>query len=47
MQVTFENSDFSDCDSCKPSDQPISKNFNEVQSSINQWNTLSSRAGVS
>ena len=47
MQVTLENYDLSDCDRCKPSDQPISENFNEAQSSINQWNTLLSRAGVS
>ena len=36
MQVILKNFDLSDCDSCKPSDQPISKNFNEAQSSINQ-----------
>ena len=47
MQATLENSDLSDCDSCKPNDQPICENFNEAQSSINQWDTLSSRAGVS
>ena len=32
MQVTFANSDLSDCDSCKPRDQPIFENFNEAQS---------------
>ena len=47
MQVTLENSDLWDCDTYEPSDQPISKNFNEAQSSINQWDTFSSRAGVS
>ena len=35
IQVTLENSDLSDCDSDEPSDQPISENFNEAQSSIN------------
>ena len=35
------------CDSEEPSDQPISENFNDAQSSINRWDTLSSRAGVS
>ena len=47
MKVTFENSDLLDCDSCKPSNQLISENFNEAQSSINQWDTLSSIAGIS
>ena len=51
MQATLENSDLSDCDSDESSDessdQPIYKNFNEAQSSINRWDTLSSRAGVS
>ena len=47
MQVTLKNSDLSDCDSYEPSDQAISENFNEAQSSINQRDTLSSRAGVS
>ena len=47
MQVTLENSDLSDCDSRKRSDQPLSENFNEAQSSINRWDTFSSRAGVS
>ena len=47
MLVTLENSDLSDCDSYKPSYQPISENFNEAQFLINQWDTLSSRAGVS
>ena len=47
MQVTLKNSDLSDCDSCKPSDQPVSENFNEAQSSINRWDTLSSGPGVS
>ena len=47
MQVILENSDLSDCDSCKPSDQPISENFNEAQSLINQWDALSSKADVS
>ena len=41
MQVILENSDLSDCDSCKPSDLPISENFNGAQSSINQWDALS------
>ena len=36
-----------DCDSYKHSDQPISENFNEAQSSINRWNTCSNKAGVS
>ena len=35
MQASLENSDLSDCDSDEPSDQPIYKNFNEAQSSIN------------
>ena len=35
MQATLENSDLSDCGNYEPSDQPISKNFNEAQSSIN------------
>ena len=47
IQATLENSDLSDCDSDEPSNQPISENFNETQSSINRWETLSSRAGVS
>ena len=47
MQATLKNSDLLDCGSCKPNDQPISENFNEAQSSINQWDTLSSRSGVS
>ena len=47
IQVTLENSDLSDCDSDEHSDQPISENFNETQSSINRWNTLSIRTGVS
>ena len=47
IQVTLENSNMSDCDSDEPSDQPISENFNETQSSINRWDTLSSRTGVS
>ena len=47
MQAIFENYDLSDCESDEPSDQPISKNFNEAQSSINRWDTLSSRTGVS
>ena len=47
IQVTLENSDMSDCDSDEPSDQPISENFNETQSSINRLDTLSSRTGVS
>ena len=46
MQVIFKNSDLSDCDSCKPSDQPISENFNEAQSSNNQWDALSCKADV-
>ena len=37
----------SDCDSDELSDQPISENFNEAQSSINRWDILSSRTGVS
>ena len=37
MQVTLKNSDLLYCDSCKPNNQPISENFNEAQSSINQW----------
>ena len=47
IQATLENSDLSDCDSDEPSNQPISENFNEAQSAINRWDTLSSRAGVS
>ena len=47
MQVTLENSDLSDCDSDEPNDQPIYENFNEAESSINRWDTISSRAGVS
>ena len=47
IQVTLENSYLSDCDSNEPSDQPISENFNEAQSSINRWDTLSSRTGIS
>ena len=47
MQATLENSDWSDSDSNEPSDQLISKNFNEAQPSNNRWNTLSSGAGVS
>ena len=47
IQATLKNSDLSDCDSDEPSNQPISENFNETQSSINRWETLSSRAGVS
>ena len=47
MQVTLENSDLSDCHSNESSDQPISENFNKAQSSINRWDTLSSRTGVS
>ena len=35
IQVTLENSDLSDCDSEEPSNQPISENFNDAQSSIN------------
>ena len=35
MQAILENFDLSDCDSCKPSDQPISETFNKAQSSIN------------
>ena len=46
IQVTLENSDLSDCDSEELSNQPIFENFNEAQSSINRWDTLSSRAGV-
>ena len=37
----------SDCDSDEPSDQPIYENSDEAQSSINRWDILSSRAGVS
>ena len=47
IRATLENSDFSNCNSDEPSDQTISENFIEAQSSINQWDTLSSRAGVS
>ena len=47
MQVTLENPDLSDCDRYEPSDQPIFENFNKAQSSINRWDTLSSRASVS
>ena len=47
IQVTLENSNLSDCDSDQPSDQPISENFNEAQTSINRWDTLSNRTGVS
>ena len=47
MQATLENSDLSNCDSDEPNDQPIHENFDEAQSSINRWDTLSSRAGVS
>ena len=46
MQGILENSDLSDCDSNEPGDQLILKNFNEAQSSINRWNTLSSGAGL-
>ena len=46
MQVTLENSDLWDCDSDEQNDQPIYENFNETQSSINRWDTISSRAGV-
>ena len=42
MQATFKNPNLSDCDS----DQPMSENINEAQSSINRWDTLSSRPGV-
>ena len=35
IQVTLENSDLSDCDRDELIDQPISENFNVVQSSIN------------
>ena len=37
----------SDCDSDEHNDQPIYENLNEAQSSINRWDALSSRAGVS
>ena len=47
MQVTLENSDLPDCGSDEPSNQPISENVNEAQSSINRWDTLLSKAGVS
>ena len=46
MQATLKNSDLSNCDSDEPSNQPISENLNEAQSSINRWDTPSSRAGV-
>ena len=47
IQATLENSDLSDCDSDEPNDRPIYENFDEAQSSINQWDTLLSGAGVS
>ena len=46
MQATFENSDLSDSDSDDDSDPPDSRNDYGEQSSSNQWDTLSSRAGV-
>ena len=47
MQATYKNSDLSDCDIDELNNQPIYENFNETQSLINRWDTLSSRAGVS
>ena len=46
MQGVLKNSDLSDCDSNEPSNQLIPESFNEAQSLINRWNTLSGGAGV-
>ena len=46
MQATFENSDLSDSDSDDDSDPSDSRYDYGGQSSSNQWETLSSRAGV-
>ena len=46
MQATLENSDLSESDSDDDSDPPDFRNDYGGQSSSNQWDTLSSRAGV-
>ena len=46
MQATFENFDLSDSDSDDDSDPLDSRNDYGGRSSSNQWDTLSSRAGV-
>ena len=45
-QATLENSDLSESDSDDDSDPPDFRNDYGGQSSSNQWDTLSSRAGV-
>ena len=45
MQATFENSNLLDSDSDNDSDPPDFRNDYEGQSSSNQWDPLSSRAG--
>ena len=46
MQAAFENFDLSDSDSDDDSEPPDFRNDYGGQSSSNQWDTLSSRAGV-